>query len=117
MVAVKNKKNVMVTVNYSSNNSGGSWWLNDSDWKALEKAGWTVEWRNKPMLKALATNASIKVKKPGDAIKSFKKATNQDPWAEGCNCCGRPHNFSYTDAKGETHYPEVEVKTTFGGWR
>lgn len=31
----------MVTVEYSSNNSGGSFWLNDKDWKALEKAGWS----------------------------------------------------------------------------
>ena len=31
-------------VTYSSNNSGGDWWLKDKDWKALEKAGWTVIW-------------------------------------------------------------------------
>lgn len=31
-------------VEYSSNNSGGSWWLKDADWKALEDAGWVVEW-------------------------------------------------------------------------
>lgn len=31
-------------VEYSSNNSGGSWWLNDKHWKALEDAGWEVEW-------------------------------------------------------------------------
>lgn len=31
-------------ITYSSNNSGGSWWLSDKDWKALEKAGWLVEW-------------------------------------------------------------------------
>lgn len=31
-------------VEYSSNNSGGSWWLKDKDWVALEKAGWTVIW-------------------------------------------------------------------------
>ena len=30
---------------YSSNNSGGSWWLNDKAWEALEAAGWTVHWR------------------------------------------------------------------------
>jgi len=29
---------------YDSNNSGGSWWLKDEDWKALEEAGWTVHW-------------------------------------------------------------------------
>ncbi len=34
----------MTRVEYSSNNSGGSWWLTDADWKALEDAGWTVVW-------------------------------------------------------------------------
>jgi hypothetical protein len=31
-------------VEYSSNNSGGSWWLKDAAWRALEDAGWIVEW-------------------------------------------------------------------------
>lgn len=31
-------------VEYESNNSGGSWWLGDSHWKALEAAGWKVLW-------------------------------------------------------------------------
>ncbi len=31
-------------VKYSSNNSGGSWWLTDKHWKALERAGWKVKW-------------------------------------------------------------------------
>lgn len=31
-------------VEYSSTNSGGGWWLEDKDWKALEKAGWRVNW-------------------------------------------------------------------------
>ncbi len=26
-------------IEYSSNNSGGDWWLKDEDWFALEKAG------------------------------------------------------------------------------
>lgn len=34
-------------VRYNSNNSGGSWWLDDGDWIKLEKAGWTVEWGGK----------------------------------------------------------------------
>lgn len=33
-------------VTYSSNNSGGSWWLSDDDWRRLEAAGWGVEWGN-----------------------------------------------------------------------
>lgn len=31
-------------VKYTSNNSGGSWWLSDEDWIKLEKNGWLVEW-------------------------------------------------------------------------
>ena len=31
-------------VQYNSRKSGGSWWLSDKDWKALEGAGWEVEW-------------------------------------------------------------------------
>ena len=33
-----------VVLEYRSNNSGGSWWLSDDDWRALEKAGWIVHW-------------------------------------------------------------------------
>ena len=33
-------------VEYESNNSGGSWWLKDEHWKALEAAGWKVQWAN-----------------------------------------------------------------------
>lgn len=31
-------------VEYSSNDSGRHWWLEDEDWLALEKAGWKVWW-------------------------------------------------------------------------
>jgi hypothetical protein len=31
-------------IEYSSNNSGGEWWLKDKDWIALEAAGWSVPW-------------------------------------------------------------------------
>ena len=31
-------------IEYSSNNSGGSWWLTPADWRALEDAGWDVQW-------------------------------------------------------------------------
>jgi len=33
-----------VRVEYSTNNSGGSWWLKDRHWKALSDAGWNVQW-------------------------------------------------------------------------
>lgn len=31
-------------VQYSSNNSGGDWWLSDADWIGLADAGWEVVW-------------------------------------------------------------------------
>lgn len=34
-------------VEYSHNNSGGRWWLTEAHWKALEDAGWEVEWGGK----------------------------------------------------------------------
>lgn len=35
-------------IEYSSNNSGGSWWLSDDNWRALEDAGWVVHWVHDP---------------------------------------------------------------------
>jgi hypothetical protein len=37
----------MIKVRYSTNNSGGHWWLSDKDWKKLEKKGWKVKWISK----------------------------------------------------------------------
>lgn len=34
----------MGLLKYSSNNSGGSFWLSLADWQALEKGGWIVHW-------------------------------------------------------------------------
>ena len=31
-------------VEYNPNNSGGHWWLTDDNWRALEAAGWKVQW-------------------------------------------------------------------------
>ena len=95
-------------VNYSSNNSGGYWWLEDKDWYALEKAGWVVEWiKNKKRnhwLGALATNATFECETPIEAIKSFEKATGQSASDRGCRCCGHPHSFSWTNSKGYDDY-------------
>jgi hypothetical protein len=126
-VVKKVNRSKLITVNYSSNNSGGSWWLEDADWKALEKAGWKVEWckdkkapfradKNGRWLGALATHASLKCKSPEEAINSWKEITKQDPWVEGCNCCGNPHNFSYTDNHGKYYRAETTVTTSFNGW-
>jgi hypothetical protein len=34
----------MGILQYDPTNSGGRWWLDTDDWKALESAGWTVHW-------------------------------------------------------------------------
>jgi hypothetical protein len=114
----------MVKLEYSSNNSGGSWWLDDEDWKKLEAAGWKVNWvKDDPYHKGaerwlgcLAKEASKEFETPDEGIEEWKTITGQDPWAEGCNCCGVPHNFSYEDAKGNTHYPQVRRENSFDGW-
>lgn len=104
-------------INYSSNNSGGSWWLKDEDWLALEKAGWKVEWhKNNPVpimanpkepdrwLGALATNASKEFATVREALGEFERITGQDVADEGCNCCGAPHCFNWEDEKGRYNY-------------
>ena len=95
-------------VEYDSNNSGGGWWLKDEDWHNLEKAGWIIEWykdkkdtgwtyTDDRWLGALATGAKKDSPSPRDAILEFEKITGQDASAEGCNCCGPPHSFSWDD--------------------
>lgn len=90
-------------VKYSSNNSGGFWWLKDEDWFNLEANGWTVEWmRDNPnyragedgrYLGALAWYAYKEFPTIEMAEAEFEWITGQDPLEEGCYCCGQPHNF------------------------
>lgn len=107
-----------VTVEYSSNNSGGYWWLTDEDWAYLEKAGWSVDWCSARQgvfradsdgrwLGALATSATKDVDDPQDAVDEWSRITGQDPSDEGCNCCGQPHNFSFRDENGDYHYMDI----------
>ena len=106
-------------IKYSANNSGGSWWLNDDDWHALEKAGWTISWckdqegamfsrKDGRFLGALATEAEKEFNNPKEAIEEFEKITGQSASDEGCNCCGPPHSFQWNDDKGEWHYASGE---------
>lgn len=102
----------MMKVNYSSNNSGGSWWLTDENWKALEAAGWDVKWRANETsqfakadsdgrwLGALATEASKDFETMREAVEEWQNITGQNAADEGCNCCGEPHYFSGEDADG-----------------
>lgn len=90
-------------VTYSSNNSGGSFWLSDDDWRALEAAGWEVEWRDR-FLGALATEASREGLSLGAAIAEWESVTGQNSADLGCSCCGTPHSFHFEGDNGESEY-------------
>lgn len=102
-------------VEYSSNNSGGSWWLTDANWMALEEAGWKVEWfkdqegffrpgKDGRWLGALASRASREGLTLGEAIREWEDVTGQSANALGCSCCGTPHSFSFEGDDGESDY-------------
>lgn len=82
-------------IKYISNNSGGSFWLEDKDWKALEKAGWEVEWEKERFLGTLAMSAKKEFNTLKEAIEEFENITGQDATDEGCSCCGPPHEFMW----------------------
>lgn len=107
-----------VRVFYDSNNSGGSWWLDDEDWHKLEAAGWTVNWekdqddlwgvrRGDRFLGALATSASKVFPTLDAGIAEWERITGQDPDEPGCECCGQPHYF-YTEAVDDEETIELE---------
>jgi len=96
-------------VEYSSNNSGGDWWLEDEDWFALEKAGWKISWikdnsdydKHERWLGALATSAIREGLHLEEAIDEWENITKQNSYSQGCPCCGRPHNFTEYDDNDE----------------
>lgn len=115
------------TLEYDSNNSGGSWWLNDDDWKNLEQAGWEVAWRKDMedqfgmspdgrFLGALATTASKEFNTAGEGVEEWEKITGQSSADEGCNCCGQPHNFSWTGADGSVKYMNIVSGPSSVSW-
>jgi len=86
-------KTELTTIRYSSNNSGGDWWLSDEDWRNLEKEGWKVEWRPERYMGALATAATKENTTEEDAIADWESITGKDSSDQGFPCCGQPHNF------------------------
>lgn len=105
-----------ITIEYNSNNSGGSWWLTDWQWDCLAANWWDVEWggysfdweekktrkdaEERRYLWALATRAYRTYDDTDDndyalakAIHEFEELTGEEASATGCECCGRPHNF------------------------
>lgn len=114
----------MSYVEYSSNNSGGGWWLKDKDWLALEKAGWEVKWvknetgeflapdKDGRWLGALATSATRRgVNSLREAVDEWERVTSGNSTDAGCPCCGQPHTFTLYSDDGkwissgpDTHY-------------
>lgn len=126
----------MYKLTYSSNNSGGSWWLEDSDWIALEEAGWTVIWggwnprdnyetpkavsaqeiidgKVGRWLGAIAKEAWKDVKSPRKGIEEWEAIVGQDPGELGCTCCGPPHNFSWEDELGNYGHMDHVVRSSW----
>lgn len=107
-------------VEYSSNNSGGDWWLTDHNWRDLEAAGWKVDWRaNKNSsfgktnadgrwLGALATSASREGLSLRVAVAEWEDVTGLRAADAGCSCCGNPHSFSFEGDNGEQDWNDVD---------
>lgn len=113
-----------ILVEYNSNNSGGDWWLKDKDWKNLEKAGWRVIYSNEEFIydkkgsHIRDKNGIPKTKKSNEekwlgafaqyaykhfnsieeALEEFEKITKQNVLDDGCNCCGPPHEFTWSSS-------------------
>lgn len=116
----------MGTLTYSHNNSGGHWWLSDSDWEALAENGWKVDWyadredsifgahEDGRFLGALASGAEIDTDDPEKTIADWERITGENALSLGCNCCGAPHSFTYEGEKGDTRwfYPTADT----GSW-
>jgi hypothetical protein len=110
---------------YNSKNSGGKWWLDDDDWKALEKAGWVVDWRNKGKhgsvekngrwLGALATSAKRFGLNLKQAVEEWERVVKCSSRDVGCPCCGNPHNFTEYDDNGGfiNSGPDVSSEASF----
>jgi len=70
-------------------------------------------------LGALAVEATKKFNTIQDALQEFEAVTGEDTSAEGCNCCGPPHSFSWKGEKGSDFcsgesclpylYPDKEI--------
>src|SRR5882672_11349500 len=115
-------------VGYKSNNSGGHWWLSDADWRALEEAGWKVNWvKDSPSIKryggldsdgrwigALATSASRTGLPKKMAVAEFEMVTGQFAADKGCPCCGEPHAFYYSKFEDDEY--EIDWDLEDGDW-
>lgn len=88
-------------IEYTSRNSGETWFLDDREWEALARAGWDVEASaNKAQITISASSAREALT---DAIHAWERVTGCQASNPGCDCCGPPHNFS-TFSDGSLEY-------------
>lgn len=113
----------MGILTYSTNNSGGGWWLEDEDWKALEKAGWKVFWmkgrEDAPKneigdegevrwLGALAKECAKVFDNSEEGISEFERVAHQSASDCGCECCGAPHSFQWAKTATQEHLDKAK---------
>lgn len=76
---------------YYANNSGGKDWHTEEQWQRLLDLGWK---HDDGLYKRFETEA--------EGMAEWKSVMKMDPDAEGCPCCGPPHQFSaFTDEEWE----------------
>jgi len=85
-------------IEFSENNSGGSFWLTQENYDALKARGWVGEGILEDRyagrrLRRYDTSMIM-------ALAEFEDATGWDPDEEGCGCCGQPFNFYKYDDDG-----------------
>lgn len=87
-------------IEFSENNSGGSFWLSEENYQALKDIGWEGEgivpgerYAGRTLTR---TGVSRRV-----ALAEFEDATGWSPYEEGCDCCGQPFNFYEYDENGK----------------
>lgn len=86
----------MVLVEFTHNNSGGYYWLTNSDWTALAAAGWTVETPTFGHPSAMIAADSVE-----HAKALWAETLPFDPDTEGCPCCGSPFRFEVLEDETE----------------
>lgn len=108
------------TVHFSENNPGGHYRLNQSDYDALVRNGWSVDGarHQRSSFYEPPAEASIVIEvEPGEelpwtndpedvaldkAITAWEAITHENHLDDGCSCCGRPYNFWAEEAKEES---------------
>lgn len=90
----------MSYIEFSENNSGGSFWLNEQNYADLMAAGWEGEgiipddrYSGRRLRRS---GVSHRV-----ALAEFWDITGWNPDEEGCGCCGQPFNFYEYDDEGK----------------